>query len=109
MEGAPCTRGNREIRIVLAASRTSSLRSLAANPGCDGFTLCAVENSAERAIIATIALEPDIFLLVSDLPSWPLAVAAWITRAAPGVKIIVVVENVDEEEWLAFLMAGASA
>ena len=85
------------------------MRSLAADPGCDGFTLCAVEESAERAIIAAIALEPDVFLLVSDLPSSPLAVAAWVARAAPGVKIIVVVENVDEEECLAFLMAGASA
>jgi DNA-binding NarL/FixJ family response regulator len=98
---------HRKVRIVLAASEPSRRRSLAEDLGSDGFVLCGVEESAEGAIAAALAQRPDVFLLTNDLHSSLVAVAR-ITAAVRRTRVVVVVEAIDEEDCLAYLLAGAS-
>jgi DNA-binding NarL/FixJ family response regulator len=98
---------HRKVRIVLAASEPLRRRSLADDLGSDGFAVCGVEESADEAIGAALAQRPDVFLLTNDLRG-SLAAVARIAAAVPGTKVVVVVETVDEEDCLAYLLAGAS-
>jgi DNA-binding NarL/FixJ family response regulator len=101
-------REHRKIRIVLAASEPSRRRSLADDLESEGFVLCALEESANGAIAAAIAQQPDVFVLADDLRGSPLVAAARIAAAAPRTKVVVVVDTVDEEDCMAHLLAGAS-
>jgi DNA-binding NarL/FixJ family response regulator len=98
---------HRKVRIVLAASELSRRRSLAEGLGSDGFVLCGVEESADGAIAAARSQRPDVFLLTNDLHGSLVAVAR-ITAAVRRTRVVVVVETVDEEDCLAYLLAGAS-
>lgn len=107
MNGGPQPRARRRIRIVLAASEPSRRRSLAEDLNSDVFVLCAVEESAEGAISAALAQRPDVFVLTNELHGSPLTAAAKIAAAVPRTKVVVLVDTVDEEDCLAYLLAGA--
>ena len=95
-------------RILLAASTTSVRRLLIEDLDGAEFVVCAVEESAERAIEAALAHEPDVLLLANDLPGSGVAAVETIAEAAPRTKVIVVAESVDEDDCLTYLLAGAS-
>jgi DNA-binding NarL/FixJ family response regulator len=107
MQAKFSARDARELRLVLAAARTSPLRSLTARLG-SGFVLCAVEESTDAAVAAVMAHQPDVCLLAIDLPEPPLATAARIIEAAPRAKVLVVVDCVNDDDCLDYLLAGAS-
>ncbi len=97
---------NGGIRVLLAASDTPWIRALAGDLGT-GFVVCGVEETAQRAIAAVVAEEPDVCLVTDDLEGAAL-VTAKVAQIAPRTKVIVIADCVDPDECLAYLLAGAA-
>jgi DNA-binding NarL/FixJ family response regulator len=108
VEGGVRSRG-RQIGIVLAAPQLGPWQSLVRKLDREGFVFFSAEESIERAVSATLLYEPDVLLVADDGPASSLAAIAQVTHARPQLRVVVVAESVDEEECLAYVLAGASA
>ena len=96
-----------EIRVVVAAS--DSLRdSLREEVERAGFSICAAEGDAARAVQATLREEPDVCLVAADLPGSAVLLTSHIAERRPQTKVVVVATSVDEDDCLTYLLVGAS-
>jgi two-component system, NarL family, response regulator LiaR len=108
MRGRIGTSAVSRLRLVLAAPNASRLRRLAESLRSEGFILSGIAASEHGAVAAAVKQRPDVFLLAGDLDGSPLKAAGHIAATLPRVKIVVVVDRIDEDECLAFLLAGVA-
>jgi DNA-binding NarL/FixJ family response regulator len=108
MHGCIGASGDSRLRLVLAAPNASRRRRLAEALRSEGFVLCGIAESEHGAVAAAVSHRPDLFLLAGDLHGSPLKAAGHIAATLPRAKIVVVVDRMDEDECLAFLLAGVA-
>ncbi len=73
-----------------------------------GFHVCAEASDAESAIELALRERPDICVLDIDMPGGGVRAAAEISKALPGVAIVMLTVSAKDEDVFAALRAGAS-
>ncbi|MGY1737166.1 response regulator [Geodermatophilus sp. SYSU D00684] len=96
------------LRVVLADDHAPTRISVAEALGEQGIEVVASVDSGDAALRAAQEHRPDVCLLDIHMPGNGIVAAADITRALPGVAVVMLTASADDEDLFAALRAGAS-
>jgi DNA-binding NarL/FixJ family response regulator len=96
------------IRVLLAddhARMRGRIRQALEDGGCE---VCAEGASADDAIALALEYRPDVALLDIHMPGSGIQAAREISRALPGVAVVMLTQSIEEDDLFDALRAGAS-
>ena len=101
-------RRTNSVRVLIAAPDASFESSLREQLLARDFTLCATARDAHGAVAIALSEQPDVCVLVAELPGSAVVATAEITHRLPRTPVVILGPTGDEEDCVTYFMAGAS-
>jgi DNA-binding NarL/FixJ family response regulator len=95
-------------RVVIADGDAATRMGLRVTLAAGGFSIAGEAPDAARAVAITLAEQPELVLLVADLPGGGIDAAREVGSRLPGTRIVVLSRDPSGEELVAAVQAGAS-
>lgn len=94
--------------MVIADGDAATRMGLRVTLAAGGFSIAGEAPDAARAVAITLAEQPELVLLVADLPGGGIDAAREVGSRLPGTRIVVLSRDPSGEELVAAVQAGAS-